>query len=77
MRSFFILLLCVFQLVISPCCPGQSVEINESPSTEERVDQILDPIVSPDHPGCTIAAFKNGEPVFVKGYGMALSLIHI
>ena len=71
MRSFFILLLCVFQLVISPCCPGQSVEINESPSTEERVDQILDPIVSPDHPGCTIAAFKNGEPVFVKGYGMA------
>lgn len=71
MRSFFILLLCVFQLVISPCCPGQSVEIHESPSTEERVDQILDPIVSPDHPGCTIAAFKNGEPVFVKGYGMA------
>ena len=71
MRSVIILFLCIFQLVISPCCPGQSVENNESQSTEERVDQVLDPIVSSDHPGCAIAAFKNGEPVFAKGYGMA------
>ena len=71
MRSVILLFLCIFQLVISPCCPGQSVENNESQSTEERVDQVLDPIVSSDHPGCTIAAFKNGEPVFAKGYGMA------
>ena len=71
MRLVFLLFLCIFQLVISPCCPGQSVENNESQYTEERVDQILDPIVSPGHPGCAIAAFKNGEPVFTKGYGMA------
>ena len=71
MRSVLLLFLCIFQLVISPCCPGQSVENNESQSTEERVDQILDPIVSSDHPGCVIAAFKNGEPVFTRGYGMA------
>lgn len=71
MRSVIPLFLCIFQLVISPCCPGQSAENNESQSTEERVDQILEPIVSSDHPGCAIAAFKNGEPVFAKGYGMA------
>ena len=71
MRSVIPLFLCIFQLVISPCCPGQSAENNESQSTEERVDQILEPIVSSDHPGCAIAAFKNGKPVFAKGYGMA------
>ena len=71
MRSAIPLFLCAFQLVISPCCPGQSAETPESPSLEERIDQILDPMVSPGHPGCAIAAFRNGEPVFTKGYGMA------
>lgn len=71
MRSVIPIFLCVFQLVISPCCPGQSAKSEEGLSIEERIDQILDPIVSPDHPGCAIAAFKNGEPVFTKGFGMA------
>ena len=71
MKSASPIFLCLVLLVISPCCPGQSAESNEGPSIEERIDQILDPIVSPGHPGCAIAAFKNGEPVFAKGYGMA------
>ncbi len=71
MKSALPIFLCVFQLVISPCCPGQSAKSEEGLSIEERIDQILDPIVSPDHPGCAIAAFKNGEPVFTKGFGMA------
>lgn len=71
MKSAIPIFLCVFQLVISPCCPGQSAKSEEGLSIEERIDQILDPIVSPDHPGCAIAAFKNGEPVFTKGFGMA------
>ena len=71
MKSVLFLFLCISHLTFSPFCMGQSVKETQAKSMEEQVDQIMDPIVSPGHPGCAIAAFKNGEPVFAKGYGMA------
>ncbi len=64
-----ILLATVF--LATPWCHGQSKTDPSEKSMEKRVDAILELIVTPDQPGCAIAAFKNGNLVFAKGYGMA------
>ena len=67
---------CILWLIaalIGTSTPGSaqnSVPTEQSP-IEKRVDQIVQQIVSPDQPGCTIAAFKNGQLAFAKGYGLA------
>ena len=71
MRFFFAIFLGVISWIVSPCCHGQSGEVTKVPTLEGKVDAILESIVSPDQPGCALAAFKDGELIFAKGYGMA------
>ncbi|OUU22526.1 MAG: hypothetical protein CBC13_07670 [Planctomycetia bacterium TMED53] len=67
--SYLIILVTVS--LISTLSLGQSTDGTAEKSLEEKVDAILDSIVNPNQPGCTIAAFKAGELVFAKGYGLA------
>lgn len=51
---------------------GRPITAQELPAgTWDRVDAVFEEMATPETPGCALSVMKDGQPVYLQGYGMA------
>lgn len=72
--------LLLFWALVFPILPGDSVTAlaGDQVSAQEdpaglwaRVDSVFEDMATPETPGCALSIMREGQPVYMRGYGMA------